>query len=123
MPSQTVLIVEDVETCREPIAAVLRLKGYRVICAENARRARQALEEHSPDVVLLDLALPDVSGLDFLKELRESQLWHDLPAVVFSGSGDVSPLMSGLGVTACLVKSQSSTTQIRAAIERALHPR
>jgi len=120
MTSQTVLFVEDMSICSEPIAAVLRRRGYRVICVSKGREALKALEEHSPDLIMLDLALPDMSGLDLLKEIRASPQWEDLPAVVFTGSGDVSQLVSGLRVSACLIKSLASTAEIKGAIQRAL---
>jgi CheY-like chemotaxis protein len=91
-----------------------------VLCAENARQALTLLEDHSPDAMLLDLSLPDISGLDLLKDLRRLEQWRRLPVVVFSGSGDTSFLTNGLGVTACLIKSLDSLREIKAALDQAI---
>ena len=119
----TVLIVDDTLSCRESVAAMLRRSGYRVICAENSRRALDLLENTSPDLMLLDLAMPDSSGPEFLQTVREDLRWRDLPVILFTGSGDVMELARDMGVRDCLVKSDNSCSDVRRAIERVLHNR
>ena len=119
-PSYTVLMIEDQESSTAPVGKCLRRAGYKVLYAFNGRQAFQMLEDNTTEVVLLDLALPDMIGIDLLQELRRSEDWKKLPAVVFSGSGDVANVVAGLGVTACLIKSQSGPTEIREAIKKAL---
>lgn len=121
--SKTILMVDDTEACREPIAALLRRAGYRILCAENLRRAATLLDDNTPDLLLLDVAMPDGGGIDFLRELRKSPQFHDLPVILFTGSGDVSLIAEGLNVQEVLVKSHSSMREIQSAIRRALaHP-
>ena len=119
----TILIVDDTLSCRESVAAMLRRSGYRVICAENGRRAQDMLEDTSPDLMLLDLAMPDSSGPDFLETVRADLRWRDLPVILFTGSGDVMELAKDMGVRDCLVKSHHSFSDVRHAIERVLHSR
>lgn len=117
----TILLVDDILTCREPIAACLRLAGYRVVCAADGRQALDLLEDCSPDLVLLDMAMPRKTGLEFLQEIREVPQWRDLPVILFTGSGDVlRKLGYELQVEECLVKSQVTPAQIRDAIHRAI---
>ena len=116
----TVLLVDDTCTCRETIAMILRAGGYRVVMAEDARRAIDMLENCTPDVILLDLAMPHTSGLELLRQIRESPQWRDLPAILFTGSGDLLHLTDGLGVVETLVKSHATTAQIRQAVARAV---
>lgn len=116
----TVLLVDDTSSCREAIATVLRVSGYRVVCAQDGRRAIDALENCSPDVIMLDLAMPHMSGLDLLRQIRGLPQWKDLPAILFTGSGDMAQLVQGLGVAQTLVKAQASTSQIREAVSRAV---
>lgn len=118
--SPTVLLVDDASTCRELIATALGRAGYRVVSAEDGRRAIELLEDHSPDVVLLDLALPRMDGLDLLRTIRQMRQWRDLPVVLFTGSGNALRLTDGLGVEECLVKSVASVAEIRNAIGRAI---
>ena len=118
--SQTILFIEDLLTCREPIAVALRKSGYRVFCAETARAALNLIDDHCPDLILMDLALPDMSGQEFLQALRQLPHFQHIPAIVFSGSGNVMHLLGGLGVYCCLVKSVDAVTEIKAAIAKAL---
>jgi CheY-like chemotaxis protein len=119
----TILIVDDTLSCRESVSAMLRRNGYRVICAENSRRALDLLEDSSPDLMLLDLAMPDASAPEFLQTVRGDLRWHDLPVILFTGSGDVMELARDMGVRDCLVKSHHSFSDVRHAIERVLHSR
>jgi two-component system response regulator DevR len=70
----TVLVVEDSELVREKlVSAIGEIPGVRVVKAGNVRQARQAVVEDRPDLVLLDIRLPDGSGIDVLKEIRNER--------------------------------------------------
>ena len=65
------LIVEDDELVRDSLFEVLSLNGYEVVCSENARSGFERLAEKQCDVALIDLRLPDMTGIDFLRKCRE----------------------------------------------------
>ena len=116
-----IMVVDDSYSCREAVAAILRQLGHRVVCAANYRQAIKLLEQFYPDLMLLDIALPDGSGIDLLHELREV-CRQDFPVILFTGSAEIQPrLVDGLGVTDCLVKTLASSAHIRAAVDQALH--
>ena len=69
-PGPTVLIVEDDQETRATIARDLAIRGYRVEQAADARTAIERWEARRPDVVLLDLGLPDLDGLDVIRRIR-----------------------------------------------------
>jgi len=102
------------------MAAVLRRAGYRILCAENVRRATDLLDNNTPDLMLLDVAMPDGGGIDFIRSLRQTPQWRELPVILFTGSGDVSLITEGLSVRDCLVKSHATMGQIKSAIRRAI---
>ena len=66
----TVLLVEDNIGLNDANAQALKLRGYSVLAAENLAKAREKLAQGSPDVILLDVMLPDGSGFDFCEEIR-----------------------------------------------------
>ncbi|HSZ55875.1 MAG TPA: response regulator [Tepidisphaeraceae bacterium] len=115
-----ILIIDDNASCREVVATALRLSRHRVICAGSSREAIQLLENSSPDLILLDLALPEMSGLELLRTVRQMPQWRDLPVILFTGSGDIMHLTQGLGVSECLIKSDFSADALRSAVARAL---
>ena len=77
-----VLVVEDEPQIRTAITITLRATGYEVSTAANAADALVIARRHRPDVVLLDLGLPDHDGLHVIRQLRS---WSDVPIVVLSG--------------------------------------
>jgi two-component system, OmpR family, alkaline phosphatase synthesis response regulator PhoP len=81
----SVLVVDDDEAIREVIAEVLRDEGYDVVCAANGEQALFELKKaHHPDLVLLDLMMPVMSGWEVLEELQGSQELSQIPVVVVS---------------------------------------
>ena len=81
-----VLIVEDDPWIREILSELLVDEGYRTREASSADEALRLIGEQLPDVVVLDLRLPDRSGVDVLGELRASPLTAELPVLVISGA-------------------------------------
>ena len=69
-PLPRVLLVDDDEDLRFAIARNLRLRGYEMLEAENGTALLRELAASPPDVILLDVNLPDVSGIDLLDEIR-----------------------------------------------------
>ncbi len=69
----TILIVEDEVAIQELIALNLKRAGYSVLCAERADQAKLLITDILPDLVLLDWMLPDVSGLEFARKLRQEE--------------------------------------------------
>jgi two-component system KDP operon response regulator KdpE len=76
-----VLLVDDDATLRQTLAIGLRAEGHEVLLAADGRSALQAAVEDQPDLLVLDLGLPDLSGVEVLQELRT---WSTLPVVVLS---------------------------------------
>lgn len=87
--SQTlVLVVDDEPDIRELVREILEDEGYAVVVAEDVASAREAIDENLPDLVLLDIWMPEQDGISLLKE------WHDagaikFPVVMISGHGTV----------------------------------
>jgi two-component system, OmpR family, KDP operon response regulator KdpE len=79
-----VLLVEDEAQMRTFVRLALNSHGYRVLEVETGRDALQQAAAHTPDLVLLDLGLPDMDGLDVTRRLRE---WSATPVIVISARG------------------------------------
>src|SRR5688572_7854006 len=89
-----VLVVEDDPTLRELYRSTLALAGYWVVAVEDGIDALRRVEHRRPDALVLDLALPRVSGRDVERELRSNPETRDIPIVIVSGQ-DVSDLNPG----------------------------
>jgi len=78
-----ILVVDDESNIRRMVARVLEAEGHRAREADDGRAAIAAIEEEEPEVVLLDLAMPELDGLATLRIVRER--WPELPVVMMSG--------------------------------------
>ncbi len=85
-----VLLVEDDEPTREMMSEMLRREGWNVIEAANGRAALDCLDSSCPDLILLDLMMPEMDGFEFAHRLRERHEWRDIPVVVLTAK-DLTP--------------------------------
>jgi DNA-binding NtrC family response regulator len=88
MESKRILVVDDEIGIRELLSEILFDEGYQVDMAENAEQARAYRNEHEPDLVLLDIWMPDTDGITLLKEWVEQDLLT-MPVVMMSGHGTI----------------------------------
>ena len=86
--SKQILVVDDEVGIRELLAEILFDEGYQVHLAENAEQARAYRHEFEPDLVLLDIWMPDTDGVTLLKEWVEQDLLT-MPVVMMSGHGTI----------------------------------
>ena len=85
MNKPLILIVEDDAPIRHLISVTLEANGYRHITAPNAGTAILEVSSHNPDIVLLDLGLPDLDGVEVIRKIRS---WSNLPIIVISARND-----------------------------------
>ena len=83
-----ILLVEDSKPFRMENQAALHRAGYEVISAEDGETALQVAREQKPDLILLDLILPKISGPEVLHRLKANPATADIPVVVLSGLTD-----------------------------------
>lgn len=88
MAQAHILVVDDEPDIRYLVKEILEDEGYRVSCAENGETARSAYLRDAPDLVLLDIWMPDVDGITLLKEWSSNGKTH-CPVLVMSGHGTV----------------------------------
>ncbi len=81
---RNMLLVDDDDTMRKWMRRVLEPDGWAVVEAENGRVALTRLAEASPDVIILDLVMPEMDGFEFLVELRRHEKWQEIPVVIMT---------------------------------------
>jgi two-component system nitrogen regulation response regulator NtrX len=88
MTNARILVVDDESDIRELVREILSEEGYTVETAGNAAEARAACAQQAPDLVLLDIWMPDTDGISLLREWQHSQVLT-APVVMMSGHGTV----------------------------------
>ena len=81
-PSSRILIVEDDEATRDLMCRTLEKEGWDVEAAENGRNGLMCMENGRPDLILLDLMMPEVDGFQFITEMRQNEAWRTIPIII-----------------------------------------
>ncbi len=89
-----VLVIDDEPSIRESFRDFLEDCGYRVIIAENGRLGLELFRQNAPDIVLVDLRMPEIGGLEVLAEIRKTS--PDTPSIVVSGTGAIADAVEAL---------------------------
>jgi two-component system response regulator RegX3 len=93
MTKRTILLVEDEEAISEPLAAALGREGFEMLVAGTAARGLELFETRSPDLVLLDVMLPDGDGRDVLRRIRDTSR---TPVIMLTARGEEMDRVLGL---------------------------
>lgn len=91
----SILIIDDDTFVLEATAVLLREHGYSVISCENAKDAMAKLRENKVDVVLTDIRMPEVSGLELLEEVRSINM--DIPVILMTAYAELDVAISAMG--------------------------
>lgn len=123
MREKRIFIVEDELGILDIAAEFLRNKGFQVFCFSNGKSFFEEIEEQSPDIILLDLRLPDMHGFDICRRLKADSRYSSIPIIILSGQGEGISKITGLdlGADDYMVKPVSLTelnSRIKAVLRR-----
>ncbi|MGI6283037.1 MULTISPECIES: response regulator transcription factor [Caproicibacterium] len=98
--AKKILIVDDEEYIVELIRMNLKREGYQPICAYSGQEALEKAWAEKPDLILLDVMMPDMDGLETCRKLRENHLTQKVPIIILSAKSEETDKVIGLGVGA-----------------------
>jgi putative two-component system response regulator len=103
---ETILVVEDNHALREGLREMLGMEGFTVLTASNGREALDSMLAFTPDLILSDIAMPEMDGLEFFQEVRNRPDWVTIPFVFLTARGEREDVLAGkdLGAEDYLVK-------------------
>jgi len=96
MAAKQILVVEDEKPIRDMIGFALRRAGFEVREAVDARAARAELANRRPDLLLMDWMLPEMSGIEFTRQLKRNSDLRDLPVIMLTARAEESDKVAGL---------------------------
>lgn len=115
MPSKTILLVDDDQEARQSIAKTLQIENYTIIQAGDGIEALALIERANPDLIVSDLNMPNLDGIEFYKEIRRNLNWVTIPFIFLTGPNSLDKIRMGqeLGVEDFLVKPINDDDLIR----------
>lgn len=118
--SATLLIIDDDDVVRASLAAYLEDSSFSVLQANNGLQGLQVFEQQQPDLVICDLRMPQVGGLDLIRQVTE--LSPDIPVIVLSGAGVMNDAVEALrlGAADYLIKPLEDLAVLEHSVRRAL---
>ena len=90
-----ILVVDDTPANVQTLAAILKEKGYRISVATNGRQALEVVEKVEPDLVLLDVMMPEMDGFETCRRLKESERWRSIPVIFLTAKTDTADIVRG----------------------------
>lgn len=118
--SATLLIIDDDEVVRESLAAYLEDSNFKVLQALNGLQGLQIFEREQPDLVICDLRMPQIDGLELIRRIRQTA--SETPIIVLSGAGVMSDAVEALrlGAADYLIKPLEDLAVLEHSVRRAL---
>jgi two-component system phosphate regulon response regulator PhoB len=118
---KTVLIIEDEADAADLFAEMMRVSGFRVLKTTSSAPALAMMSTEKPDVVILDIMMPETSGLDLLREMRLTPDLAGIPVVVVSAKSMPADIKSGMEAGASTYLSKPvGFLELKEAVEQAL---
>ena len=121
---QKILLVEDDKFLGKMLAKMLESHNYEVVLAGNGREGLLKASNSNPNLILLDIMLPDIDGFDVLETIRQDEKIKKIPVIIISNLGQPEDMQQGksLGAKDYLVKSDMSLDEVVAKVRKHLPP-
>jgi len=103
----TILVIDDEQGIRDLLGTLLRRKGYDVVLAESGRKGLELFRQARPDLIVLDLKMPEMDGLTVLRQIRTLDLRKPVVILTGAGTADAAEQTRALGVTEFIEKEFS----------------
>ena len=119
---KTVMIIEDEADAAELFSEMMRVNGFRVIKMFSSAPAIPIIAQEKPDVILLDVMMPDISGLEVLRYIRREPELAGIPVIILSAKSMPGDIKTGIEAGASLYLTKPGGFQdLKQAVEQVLH--
>lgn len=118
-----IAIIEDDQAISQMYRIKFESEGYDVETADNGRVGLQLCEDMRPDIILLDLMMPEMTGDKMLAELRKMEWGKNIKVVVLTNMGEqeIPPELKSLGVSAVILKADMTPRQVAELVKKQLN--
>lgn len=111
---KTILLVEDDSFVSDIYQTKIGKEGFEVVSAENGLEAMKKLEAGIPDLILLDIVMPYMDGIETLKKIKEKEEWKKIPVILLTNLSEKEKIEEALGLGAddYLIKSHFTPSEV-----------
>jgi DNA-binding response OmpR family regulator len=120
MPKK-IMIVDDEPDIRTTVGQVLEVSGYEVILAQSGKDCLEKLQKGIPDLVVLDIMMPEMSGWDVAAKIKENPLWNKIPIMFLTAKGDTMSMGMGSLTSEDYVVKPFDIIDLKGRIDKILH--
>jgi CheY-like chemotaxis protein len=122
MSKKKILIVEDDNFVAEVYSTKLLEMGHEITIAQNGEEGLNILKENTPDLILLDIIMPVMGGIEMLEELKKNEEWKKIPVILLTNVGEKDSIqkVQNLGVQDYLIKSHFTPAEVIEKIDAVL---
>jgi len=121
--AKKIMVVDDEPDILTTVGKILEISGYEVIRAVDGRDCLSKLNANKPDLILLDIMMPEMSGWDVAARIKENPRWNNIPIVFLTAKGDV--MSKGMGSLAAedYITKPFDIKDLKNRVEKALNKR
>jgi DNA-binding response OmpR family regulator len=120
---KTIIVVEDEAEAAEMFAEMMRVSGFRVLKATSSAPAMNMIAREKPDAVILDIMMPDISGLEVLRFMRRDPALSKIPVVVVSAKSMPADIKTGIEAGAAVYLTKPvGFLDLKDAVEKVIRP-
>ncbi len=94
MPARILIVDDDLQTLKL-IGLMLQRRGYEIIAARDGQQALQKARTEAPDLIILDMMMPDMTGYEVCRQLRSQSVTRNLPVLMFTAKADLDTKVQG----------------------------
>ena len=98
--NERILVVDDVPTNVQTVAAVLKEQGYQLSVATNGKQTLDVVKKIRPDLILLDVMMPELDGFETCQRIKDVEAWRDIPIIFLTAKTDTADLVKGFEIGA-----------------------
>jgi adenylate cyclase len=98
--NERILVVDDTPANIQTVAAILKEKGYKLSAATNGEQALDVLARIRPDLILLDVMMPDIDGFETCRRIKNNEAWRDIPIIFLTTKAETIDIVNGFEVGA-----------------------
>src|SRR5712672_2827606 len=90
-----ILIIDDAPANIQTLSSILKERGYNINIATNGRQGLEVLERIRPDLILLDIMMPEMDGFDTCRRIKASTAWREIPIIFITAKTDTADIVRG----------------------------